>query len=110
MPATNIDVVATLPAEMRFAKANRRTKTNADGQGVSFQTMEKLDPGQSAQFSIEVDTLRPGDVRFRMEIRSPALEAGPIIEEQATQVLIRARPPPAGEPAAPVPPPPPPPL
>jgi uncharacterized repeat protein (TIGR01451 family) len=91
LPAVDVEVLATIPPEMRFAGATGPTQQNVQGQVVSFPK-KSLEPGQSLSYTIEVDTLKAGDVRFRMEIRSPSLEGGPIIEEESTSIFDPAQP------------------
>jgi uncharacterized repeat protein (TIGR01451 family) len=98
LPVTNIDVKATIPAEMKFVGAKGPVQEQTAGQVVSFR-LDSLAPNQTAEFVVEVEALKPGDVRFRMQVESPVLPGGALIREEPTRIL------PAAAPAAvPVPP------
>lgn len=103
LPATDIELRALIPPEMRFADAKGPTQPNVQGQLVTFPKVASLEPGQSLAYTIEVDTLKPGDVRFRIEVRSPNLEGGPILEEESTRIVGPGQ----ANPMPPAPPPPP---
>ena len=102
LAATDIELRATVPAEMRFANATGPTRPDVQGQMVSFPKVASLEPNQALAYTIEVDALKAGNVRFHVEIRSPVLESGPIIEEESTSIYEPAQ----ANPAAPPPPPP----
>ena len=117
LPAKDIDVRATIPMEMRLSDAKAFAPVDVQGQVVSFPKVDSLEVGQTKEFTIEVDTIKAGDVRFRMEVRSPILESGPIIEEESTRIYDPRQPNPTiipvpgaalppGQPPVPLPPPP----
>ena len=88
LPATDIEVRALVPAEMKVMKASGGPfQPDIQGQTVSFQKIPTLEPGKTVSFTIEVEAMRAGDVRFRIEIRSPNLEGGPILEEEPTRIF-----------------------
>ena len=75
---------------------------------VIYPAINSLPPKQTLSYSIDVEALRPGDVRFRAELRSATLRE-PVIEEESTNIYPpNASAAPAEAPApgtAPVPPP-----
>jgi uncharacterized repeat protein (TIGR01451 family) len=99
LPAKDIDIKATVPVEMKFAKATP-VQPNVQGLTLTFPKIAILQPGEAQTLTIEVDTLKAGDVRFRVEVSSPiTLESGPIIEEESTRIYDAGQgPPPAAPP------------
>jgi hypothetical protein len=53
---------------------------------VSFEAIN-LKAGEEARYTIYVKALKAGDVRFRMEITSNVLPAGPLLEEESTTLF-----------------------
>ena len=86
LPASDIDVSAIVPAEMKLTDAKGPTQPDVKGQVVSFPKAAPLAPGQTMAYTIEVQAIKTGDVRFRVEMRSPILESGPIVEEPGTRI------------------------
>ena len=91
LPANDIDVRAQLPDELKLANVKPQ-QIKVDGRVVSFDRVATLEAGKTMEFTIEVEAVKKGDVRFRMEITSPMLEGGPIIEEQSTQIYDSQQP------------------
>ena len=105
LPATDIDIKAIIPNEMKFESSKGFEQPQVQGPVVTFPRVKSLDPGKALAFTIEAETLKPGDVRFRIEIRSPILESGlPIIEEEATRIIDAGQANPPAPPANPPPP------
>jgi uncharacterized repeat protein (TIGR01451 family) len=99
LPATDIEVRATVPAEMKVSAANGPNQPNVQGQIVAFPKVVSLEPTKSLTYTIEVNTIKAGDVRFRVEVTSPILTSGPIIEEESTRIYDPGQgPPPAQAP------------
>ncbi len=73
LPATDIEVRTTIPAEMKLVNAKGPTQPDAQGQVVVFPKVNSLEPGKKLDYVVEVEAVRPGDVRFRLEVRSPNL-------------------------------------
>jgi uncharacterized repeat protein (TIGR01451 family) len=89
-PATQIEIKATLPPELQVVAAGTKgpTAPAVAGQVVTFGPLEALPPQQKAEFQLEALALRPGDVRFRVEMRSASLaNPQPVVEEQATRLV-----------------------
>lgn len=107
LSADGIEVVGTIPPELRYAGARAPAKDDLRGNVLSFGKLDNLQPGQKLTYEIEMEAIRAGDARFRVEVRSAALEAGPTIEEESTTIFDPGRAPAGGVPAPPPPPPPP---
>jgi hypothetical protein len=98
LPAADIEIKALIPPEMRYADGTFPGKANPGPGFVSFDKVT-IEAGTERNYIIEVDTLKPGDVRFRVEMRAPGL-AEPVFEEESTRIFD---PRPAGGGAAPLP-------
>jgi uncharacterized repeat protein (TIGR01451 family) len=85
LPARRVQIAATLPIEMRALNSNGPTRGSVEGQKVLFQPIEVLGPGQTEQFEVRVQCLKPGQARFRAYFRSDE-NPNPVLEEEATRV------------------------
>jgi uncharacterized repeat protein (TIGR01451 family) len=106
LPANQVEIKATVPAEMQPLAGNGPTPAKIIGQVVTFGKLEALQPGQTVRYNVEVRAVKPGDVRFRVELRSLALQS-PVREEESTTIIDPSMPigPPAERPGqAPLPP------
>jgi uncharacterized repeat protein (TIGR01451 family) len=113
LPGNQIVIVATVPNEMRVINANGPSKPIIEGQRVTFPPVDSLAPKQTLHYSIDVEALKVGDVRFQAELRTSTLRE-PVIEQESTHIIPvepvapgtapapRSSPPPASpQPAAP---------
>jgi uncharacterized repeat protein (TIGR01451 family) len=103
LPGNQVEIVATVPKEMRVLSTDGPTKAKVEGQRVTFPPVDSVAPKQTLSYSVQVQALQPGDVRFRVELRSAQLRE-PVIEEESTTIYA-AGPGPAPAPAAPATPP-----
>jgi uncharacterized repeat protein (TIGR01451 family) len=113
LPANQVLIKATIPDEMQVLSATGPTKFETNRQVVTFAKVDALPAGKTLRYTIEVKALKPGDVRFRVELTSQALQA-PVLEEESTTIIdpalplggaaAPAAPPPAGNPPPPPPP------
>jgi uncharacterized repeat protein (TIGR01451 family) len=93
-PASGIEVRLTLPPELQPVADSARGPSASliTGQVVAFAKVESLPPKVTLEYTIEAQALKKGDVRTRAELRSAALEKGPVVEEQST-TIYEGRPP-----------------
>jgi uncharacterized repeat protein (TIGR01451 family) len=103
LPGNQVEIVATIPKEMRVLDTNGPTKARIDGQRVIFPPVDTVAPKQTLSYAIRAEALQPGDVRFRVELRSAQLRE-PVIKEEPTTIYSPG-PGPAPAPAAPAVPP-----
>ncbi len=94
LPANDVEIKGIVPNEMRVIQGNGPTKVNVAGQMVTFEKLPVLQPGQPRVFTIEVEGAKAGDVRFRAELRAPSLPAGPLFEEESSNIVPPAAAPP----------------
>jgi uncharacterized repeat protein (TIGR01451 family) len=102
LPGNQVEIRALVPRQMKVINANGPSQPRVEGQQVLFPPVDSLQPGQTLNYSVEVQALEPGDVRFRVELRSATLSS-PVIEEESTTVVAPAAgtAPPIAPPAAP---------
>jgi uncharacterized repeat protein (TIGR01451 family) len=87
--ARNVEVTAFAPPELTVSRGTGPTDARVEGEGkVTFGRLDELRPGQTVTYTVEVDAARPGDARFRAEVRAAHL-TNPLKEEQAAQVVGR---------------------
>jgi hypothetical protein len=55
------------------------------GDRIEFAPVERIDPGQSVTFRVEVQGAQPGDGRVRVEVKSDTTPA-PLVSEEAVRV------------------------
>src|SRR5262249_33946704 len=87
LPANDVEVKAQIPAEMKLTGA--QPQATVQGQAVTFGKVT-LQPKQAVEYRIEVEALRAGDARLRVQITSPSLDGGPIAREEPTRIFDAA--------------------
>jgi uncharacterized repeat protein (TIGR01451 family) len=87
LPATGVELVARVPAEMRVMDTTGPAKARVAGQNVLFPALANLQPKQTVTYTIQVMGLRPGDVRFQVELRSSTLRE-PVIKQESTHIFM----------------------
>jgi uncharacterized repeat protein (TIGR01451 family) len=84
-PLNSVEIKATVPNEMKILQPRGPVPGTVAGQVVSFGKVT-VEPGQSAVYTIEVEALRAGDVRFRVEMLRQGLQQ-PRLEEESTRIV-----------------------
>jgi uncharacterized repeat protein (TIGR01451 family) len=89
LPANGVQIICQVPPQMRARSGvgPGNTQPQIQDNRILFPAVDGLQPGQSQQYSVTVDALQPGDARFRIELRSTALGAVPVIEEESTTIF-----------------------
>ncbi len=100
LPGSQVVVTAEVPVEMRIVDVKGPSAHHLDGQKVTFEPVDSVPAGAQLDYSIEVQALRPGDVRFRAWLSSATLTT-PVLEEESTNIIVA---PPGPRPPAPMPP------
>lgn len=102
--ANDIEVKVTIPAETKFLLAKGAGEgKEMPGGVIVFPKANNVAPGQRLEYLIEVQAMRPGDTRCRLEVSSPILTGGPLIEEEPTRIADPGAAPPIPPPPAPPP-------
>lgn len=91
LPAKETEVRVVLSAELKFVGARAPAKELAAGQAITFAKVD-VQPQQALEYLIDVEAVKAGDARCRIEINSTALQGIPVIEEEPTRVVEAAPP------------------
>jgi uncharacterized repeat protein (TIGR01451 family) len=106
-PANQIEVKVVVPPELKVVDAKGPSQGQTAGQMVTFARIDNVDKDRPLEFTIEAQAMRPGDVRFSVELRAQGINpADPIREEESTRIYDTGQ---AAPPPPVIPPPPPPP-
>jgi uncharacterized repeat protein (TIGR01451 family) len=84
-PDFNLMLVSEISKEMEFLSVTGVAPATVETQRISFNKIDRLDPGESIQFRIRARALQVGDVRFRADLTSDLLRR-PVSTGEATQV------------------------
>jgi uncharacterized repeat protein (TIGR01451 family) len=101
LEGNQVEILATVPPQLKVVKADGPTQAEIDPQRqtIRFPPVAALAPKQTLNYTVEVQALQAGDVRFRVELRSLMLKE-PVSREESTTVYDPAAPPrPAAAPA-----------
>lgn len=83
--ATNVQVIALMPPGLKPMAGQGETRTIVDGNRVQFAPLPQLAPKAEAKFRVQVQGLRAGDQRTRVQITTDEVQE-PITKEQSTRV------------------------
>jgi uncharacterized repeat protein (TIGR01451 family) len=89
LPASQVELVAQLPAQLKVTNTDGPTIAQISGNQVSFPHIEALQAKQTITYTVEAQALAPGDVRFRAELRSTALRTF-VVKEESTTIFAPA--------------------
>jgi uncharacterized repeat protein (TIGR01451 family) len=84
-PVNNIRITAHVPTELAIVRVQGPVDHLKDGQKVVYQQLN-LPAGSDTLYRITVKGLKSGDLRFRAEMTADSLTAGPLLEEESTNV------------------------
>ena len=82
----DVKLTATLPEGISFASAEGPTDITADGQKLTFGTIDTFEAGEQATWKIKTNTDGEGDVRFKVELNTESLTE-PATAEEPTRLL-----------------------
>ncbi|QDS96783.1 DUF11 domain-containing protein [Adhaeretor mobilis] len=83
--AANVQIVATLPEGMRAIDARGETRHSIQGNRVVFSPLAQLTPKAESVYRIQVQGVRPGDQRVKVQITTDEIQ-NPITKEESTRV------------------------
>jgi uncharacterized repeat protein (TIGR01451 family) len=86
LPGNQVQITAYVPKEMRVINARGPSTPKVEGNTVTFPGIDSVQPKQTLEYTVEVEALQAGDVRFRAELRSQTLGNVPVIEEESTNI------------------------
>lgn len=83
--ATNVRIAVSLPPELRPISGDGPTHNQIQGQAIIFEPLARLAPKGDALFKVQVQGLREGDQRIRVQLSSDEVTT-PITKEESTRV------------------------
>jgi uncharacterized repeat protein (TIGR01451 family) len=89
--ANDLKVSATIPPQLQPTDAQGPSKGTIQGATVTFEPVA-LKAGEEHRYLFYVKALKPGDVRFRVDIEAKELTSGPLREEESTTIFEESRP------------------
>jgi uncharacterized repeat protein (TIGR01451 family) len=84
-PATNLQISAVAPKEMSIVRVIGPADHVKEGQKVTYKPITLPARGE-ARYEITILAQEPGDVRFRVQLTADQLKAGPVHEEESTNI------------------------
>ncbi len=83
--ATNLQLIAQLPAELKPVDAQGPTRYQVDGSSVTFEPLERLAPKADTTYRLRVQGLRAGDLRVQVQLKTDEMQT-PVTKEESTHV------------------------
>jgi uncharacterized repeat protein (TIGR01451 family) len=83
--ATNVQLLVTLPRELKPTSAEGPTRHEIDGQDVQFQPLAKLAPKAETTYRVHVNCRSPGDLRVQVQLLTDEMDK-PVTKEESTRV------------------------
>lgn len=84
--ASNVQVVAVLPAEMAAIDAKGPTGSSLKDGKIVFQPISRLAPKEQQVFQFRAEATKAGDLRVRVQLTSDEITT-PITQEESTRVF-----------------------
>jgi uncharacterized repeat protein (TIGR01451 family) len=84
---TNIRITANVPPELAITRVQGPVDHVKDGQKVMYEALT-LPAGKDTVYRIHCKGVKPGDLRFRVTLTADQLTAGPLVEEESTNVYV----------------------
>ena len=83
--ATNVQVLASLPPELKPTGAEGPTRHEISGRDVQFEPLAKLAPKAEVTYRIQAEGLAPGDLRVHVQLLTDEMTK-PVTKEESTRV------------------------
>lgn len=83
--ATNIQLSAELPAELKALDAQGPTRHQLSGSSVVFEPLPRLAPKADTTYRLRVQGVRPGDLRLQVQLKTDEMQT-PVTKEESTRV------------------------
>jgi uncharacterized repeat protein (TIGR01451 family) len=83
--ATNVELMATLPTEMRPIAAEGPARHAIEANRVIFEGLPRLAPKADTTYRVRVQGLQPGDLRLSVQLLTDEMTA-PVIKQESTRV------------------------
>jgi len=83
--ASNVRIVALLPAALRPVAAEGPTRHTIEGNRVTFESLARLAPKADTTYRVRAQGLQPGDLRVRVQLLTDEMQE-PVTKEESTRV------------------------
>jgi uncharacterized repeat protein (TIGR01451 family) len=83
--ANDVEIAVVVPPELRLVKVSGPSKETIAGQNITFAKVSGVKPAQTLTYTIQVEGVKQGDVRFRAELRGETLTS-PVLKEAPTTI------------------------
>ncbi len=84
--ASNVQLVALLPPEMKAVSAEGPVRYRIEGQRIVFEPLKQLGAKAEATYKVTTQALQPGDLRLQVQISTDEIRE-PITKEESTRVF-----------------------
>jgi len=85
---TDISVTVRLPAELQFVDGNGDSSVSVNNSLVTFAKLDNLQPGETAEWTIDVKGVGSGKIKSTANLRSAASTGG-VSEDEPTNAVSR---------------------
>ncbi len=99
VPATGVRIVATVPSQLQVVRVTAPADQRLEGRVLTFQPLT-LAPHTDVRCVVHARALRPGDVRFKVDLSADQLTSGPVHEEESTTLYADVADGPAARPGS----------
>jgi uncharacterized repeat protein (TIGR01451 family) len=83
--ATNVQLVAVFPPQLKPRSAHGPTRDAITGQEVRFQPLGRLPPKGETTYQIRAQGVEPGDLRVQVQLLTDEMQS-PVTKEESTRV------------------------
>jgi uncharacterized repeat protein (TIGR01451 family) len=83
--ATNVQLIALIPAELKFLQAEGVTRYRTEAGRVIFEPIDNLPPKSETVYRIRAQGITAGDVRLKVQLTTSEIPQ-PITKEESTRV------------------------
>lgn len=83
--ATNVQLVAVFPPQLKPRGAHGPTRDTIAGQEVRFQPLGRLPPKGETTYQIRAQGVEPGDLRVQVQLLTDEMQS-PVTKEESTRV------------------------
>ncbi len=87
MAATNLQVSAMFPQEMKPLEAEGPARYAIDRRTVQFDTIPRLEPKGEATFRVRAKAVSQGDLRVKVQVQTDDMRQ-PVLKEENTRVYV----------------------
>jgi uncharacterized repeat protein (TIGR01451 family) len=84
--ASNVQLVALLPPEMKGVSAEGPVRYRNEGQRITFEPLKQLGAKAEAIYKVTTQAIQPGDLRLQVQITTDEIRE-PITKEESTRVF-----------------------